>query len=256
MVQAPENIQSLNRYSYAMNNPLNATDPSGYVWVTLVVMALKAIAASAAVSSAVATAIGYVLTAYKLYGYYQMARGVLAAAKGNSAAIGKFVGGVVKSYAQSMAITMSLNSATGINAAQDYKAWKNQGQSEVDLKLPGSSKVRKRNASGGHAKRFGIGGKERYNAQELAEFNAARVQVQTEVDALTSSNIDELIEGFGEIIDPLVEVYNSELGANIFKSRKEFSIGKLKTIYNSEQTVLSDVVDAVADVHSHGDYYA
>jgi len=104
MVQAPENIQSLNRYSYVMNNPLNATDPSGYVWVTLVVMALKAIAASAAVSSAVATAIGYVLTAYKLYGYYQMARGVLAAAKGNSAAIGKFVGGMIKSYAKSMAI--------------------------------------------------------------------------------------------------------------------------------------------------------
>jgi len=29
-IQAPNNTQSLNRYSYVMNNPLNATDPSGY----------------------------------------------------------------------------------------------------------------------------------------------------------------------------------------------------------------------------------
>lgn len=31
-VQAPENTQSLNRYSYAMNNPLSMVDPSGYGW--------------------------------------------------------------------------------------------------------------------------------------------------------------------------------------------------------------------------------
>jgi RHS repeat-associated protein len=29
-VQAPKNTQSMNRYSYTWNNPLNATDPSGY----------------------------------------------------------------------------------------------------------------------------------------------------------------------------------------------------------------------------------
>lgn len=31
IVQAPNNAQSLNRYSYVWNNPLNATDPSGFV---------------------------------------------------------------------------------------------------------------------------------------------------------------------------------------------------------------------------------
>ena len=32
IVQAPHNGQSLNRYSYVMNNPLSYTDPSGYRW--------------------------------------------------------------------------------------------------------------------------------------------------------------------------------------------------------------------------------
>ncbi len=32
MIQAPDNLQSYNRYSYVMNNPLFYTDPSGYSW--------------------------------------------------------------------------------------------------------------------------------------------------------------------------------------------------------------------------------
>ena len=31
-IQAPGNLQSYNRYSYVMNNPLRYTDPSGYFW--------------------------------------------------------------------------------------------------------------------------------------------------------------------------------------------------------------------------------
>ena len=41
-IQAPYNTQSLNRYSYVMNNPLNATDPSGYFAWTWVVNAIIA----------------------------------------------------------------------------------------------------------------------------------------------------------------------------------------------------------------------
>jgi RHS repeat-associated protein len=32
LVQAPQDLQSLNRYSYVRNNPLSLTDPSGYNW--------------------------------------------------------------------------------------------------------------------------------------------------------------------------------------------------------------------------------
>ena len=40
-VQEPDNTQNFNRYSYVLNNPLNATDPSGFFFVELLVAALK-----------------------------------------------------------------------------------------------------------------------------------------------------------------------------------------------------------------------
>lgn len=33
IIQNPNNLQSLNRYSYCLNNPLSLTDPSGYSWL-------------------------------------------------------------------------------------------------------------------------------------------------------------------------------------------------------------------------------
>jgi RHS repeat-associated protein len=56
-IQAPYNTQSLNRYSYVMNNPLNATDPSGYfAWAA--VWAVMKVAVAAYVVSDIIVTIG------------------------------------------------------------------------------------------------------------------------------------------------------------------------------------------------------
>jgi RHS repeat-associated protein len=54
-IQAPYNTQSLNRYSYVWNNPLNATDPSGYIAWTLVFEAFKLALASFVIADVIAT---------------------------------------------------------------------------------------------------------------------------------------------------------------------------------------------------------
>jgi len=42
-IQAPMNTQSMNRYAYTLNNPLNATDPSGYFFKKLAGLIVGAI---------------------------------------------------------------------------------------------------------------------------------------------------------------------------------------------------------------------
>lgn len=56
-LQAPENLQSYNRYSYVMNNPLGYVDPTGYSWLS---RALGAIWRSEIVQAVVTIGIAYV----------------------------------------------------------------------------------------------------------------------------------------------------------------------------------------------------
>jgi len=240
MVQAPENIQSLNRYSYVMNNPLNATDPSGYVWVTLVVMALKAIATYVGVSSAIGVAIGYALTAYKFYGYYQMARGVLAASKGNSAMIGKFVGGMIKSYAKSMAINGLIAGVMSIA--------KTKSQSEDDSDL---IKVMKK-------------GKVSLNGYDSKNDNALNLALNDVNDKNMNNKLfadsDKAAEWLHNHAHPISELYNAEVGANIYavetESGTKFSIGKIVTSYHSGKVFLSNSIAIVPDSESYGSWHS
>jgi hypothetical protein len=70
-VSAGDNLQAYNRYSYVWNNPLNATDPSGYEPVSGIFIAIAA-AIGAEASYAV-----YI--AYQIYSVYSIVQGVYGA---------------------------------------------------------------------------------------------------------------------------------------------------------------------------------
>ncbi len=106
-IQQPNNIQNFNRYSYVLNNPLNATDPSGYFFQLLVVWAVNYVAAATA-ATAFGTALGMALTAYQYYGYAQMAVGAIRAIEGGGTAMANFAGGMAKGYAKGLAFNAAM----------------------------------------------------------------------------------------------------------------------------------------------------
>ncbi len=66
VIQDPENLQSLNRYSYCLNNPLSLVDPSGYSWLSRNWRSLVTAAVAITVSVVTlggATALGAVMLA-------------------------------------------------------------------------------------------------------------------------------------------------------------------------------------------------
>lgn len=85
IIQAPYNPQSLNRYSYVMNNPLGTTDPTGYVgrpkWLNY---AMQAVALYVTLQTGLE--VNSLLISAELYGSNFAAQAVLAAAGGGAAA--------------------------------------------------------------------------------------------------------------------------------------------------------------------------
>ncbi|MHB8474523.1 MAG: toxin TcdB middle/N-terminal domain-containing protein, partial [Gammaproteobacteria bacterium] len=95
-VQSPGNPQTLNRYSYANNNPLSYTDPSGYGWFSSWWKnVLKPILIAAVAIAAFYLALPY---AWSFYGSFISSNALLGAATlATAGAVGGFVGGFVGS---------------------------------------------------------------------------------------------------------------------------------------------------------------
>lgn len=71
IVQVPEYSQNFNRYSYVLNNPLNATDPSGFSWVSKAFSKIGSFIKEnwrTIVSIVVVTALAFTLTPFGGYG--------------------------------------------------------------------------------------------------------------------------------------------------------------------------------------------
>ncbi|MCG7564648.1 RHS repeat-associated core domain-containing protein, partial [Pseudoalteromonas sp. McH1-42] len=139
MVQAPNNIQNLNRYSYVMNNPLNKTDPSGYIFATIAIWALNAAISQGIITGVTATVLSGLLTAYSYYGYAKLAVGIIQAANQGGTALANFAGGWAKGFAKGQAVTCMLNMAAG-GGCIDGLETKEQGNAETDGQKKGIKK--------------------------------------------------------------------------------------------------------------------
>ncbi|RCU51741.1 hypothetical protein DU002_04530 [Corallincola holothuriorum] len=90
-IQAANSGQNLNRYSYVMNNPLNATDPSGYIFQMLVVAAIQYFASNAAIAS-------FFSAVSTVYSMFSLAQGIGQVAAGISQAYGAWTDGAGGRY--------------------------------------------------------------------------------------------------------------------------------------------------------------
>jgi len=91
-VQSPKDTQSLNRYSYVRNNPLNATDPSGYFLSGLFKSIKKFAGAITAIALGVWAPWGIGL--WQSFAYGAIAGGVGAGVNGGNILQGALIGGV------------------------------------------------------------------------------------------------------------------------------------------------------------------
>lgn len=106
IVSSGDNLQAYNRYSYVLNNPLNATDPSGYEVASII----AAVAAAVAGSYEVYTIVKVALYIYQIYSIGQGVYGAIQAFKYDQGVMG------VVALAQSAFSAYSLFKGPGVDA--------------------------------------------------------------------------------------------------------------------------------------------
>ncbi len=107
-VQSPTNSQSLNRYSYVLNNPLSYTDPSGYFFSRLWKKWVRPIAAIAI------TAVGMAFAPY-LAPVWGALSGWVATGNLQGALVGAFSSIVFSGIGNAFASVQAANAARGIS---------------------------------------------------------------------------------------------------------------------------------------------
>jgi hypothetical protein len=217
MVQAPENIQNLNRYSYVVNNPLNKTDPSGYIFATLAIWAFNTFATQAFLATTIGTIIQTAITAYQFYGYAKLAIGVAQAVNGGGTAMANFAGGYAKSFAKGQVIQLLLNGmTTAVNSVG-----KEQGSAHT----------------GGHIKQKGTknsgsstGAKNAGNPLTAGDQKRAEAAVDRAIGTLNKF-IVTLQEGKGEEYEQIAAEYGYKKGQlSEFGGTAEFLIDQSRAV--------------------------
>ncbi|MCG7564640.1 RHS repeat-associated core domain-containing protein, partial [Pseudoalteromonas sp. McH1-42] len=272
MVQAPHNIQNLNRYSYVVNNPLNKTDPSGYIFATIAVWALNAAISQGIITGVTATVLSGLLTAYSYYGYAKLAVGIIQAANQGGTALANFAGGWAKGFAKGQAVTCMLNMAAG-GGCIDGLETKQQGSADTDGN-PNPQKQREteqttevkdtRSASS-------TGPVKDLTEEQVNDINKTLSELQSKLDKKNNSGgfntAEEVAEWFHDNVHPLSEKYDMEIGAEIFKNDMVYNpkLGQVETKFYGGSIVTDFMHDSVtvsdstfgnfkpfSDWHSHG----
>lgn len=251
-IQQPNNIQNFNRYSYVLNNPLNATDPSGYFFQMLVIWAANYIAASAAAGS-IGAALGYALTAYSYYGYAQMAVGAIQAIDGGGTAMANFAGGMAKGFAKGYVFGKVMGDPRELGAA--HAAQRNGGA----VAPKGVASDPGARDTDGHTQSGRPG---RYlNESE-------RSTVTSNLDSL-NENVNqpgvfkthqEAAEWLHDNVFGISEHHGVELYSRIYEHAEGFSVGTVTTSYHTARVGVADMERSIsvknhsafaADWHSH-----
>ncbi|MFN4055407.1 MAG: FG-GAP-like repeat-containing protein [Alishewanella aestuarii] len=249
-VQQPNNTQNLNRYSYVLNNPLNATDPSGYFFQMLAMWAVQYIAAATA-TSAIGTALGVALQAYSYYGYAQMAVGAIRAIEGGGTAMANFAGGMAKGYAKSMLFNGAMKGLSQLAGGQ-RPANSPDAPQEVS-NTQGSNSADGHTASGesGHY----LGDTDR--AALAKSLDTLNQQLIKRMESGLFKSHKEAAEWLHDNGFVLTEQSGAEIYARIFERADGFAVGTVITSYHTSRI---DVVDMsrsvssgrlVADWHTH-----
>ncbi|MHB8744744.1 MAG: RHS repeat domain-containing protein, partial [Sulfuricaulis sp.] len=139
-VQSPGNPQTLNRYTYANNNPLTYTDPSGYGWLSSLWSGIKHFFSSPIVRTVLGIALGFLT-----YGYI----GLLTSSPWIGGFAGGFVGGFVGSGGNLQAGLYGGITGAVFAGIGQYADMKMTGASGDPWGLQGSSRILAHAVGGG-----------------------------------------------------------------------------------------------------------